>query len=121
MGYALWAGPWAEVTDSEQLLVESYHQQLVKELGRQAETEHVSMDLDTFKHQYRMAFLDLCRVIMADHWKTVTLATLRTRAALPDSKRKVFNAYNKDEEVARRLLRRLMAELDSLEDDSAWE
>ena len=56
--------------------------------------------------------------MLADHWKTVSLATLRTRAALPDNKRKVFNAYNKDEEVARRLLARMIEQVEVL--DREW-
>ena len=57
-------------------------------------------------------------MVLADHWKTVSLATLRTRAALPDNKRKVFNAYNKDEEVARRLLARMVEQVELL--DKEW-
>merc|ERR1712126_450329 len=101
----------------EQVLVEYYHQHLSDYLISQSHTTHISLDLDTFKHQYRMAFLDLCRVIMADHWRNITLETLRKRAAMPDINRKVFNAYNKDENVARRLLQRFMTEMNKLCED----
>jgi hypothetical protein len=62
-------------------------------------------------------FLDLCRTVLADHWAAASLATLRARAAMPDIKRKVFNAYNKDEAVARRMLRRMGEQLEALDRD----
>ena len=113
VAYAMWACPQAEVLDQEHQLVEFYHDQLSQELaeleppgGAQAPT------LNAFKAQYQAAFLDLCRVVLADHWSTVTPTTLAARAAMPEVKRKVFNAYNKDYGVAKRLQLRMMEELD---------
>ena len=40
-------------------------------------------NLPAFKAQYQAAFLDLCRVVIADHWSSVTPTTLATRAAMP--------------------------------------
>jgi len=120
LAYAIWACPQADVLDKEEELVETYYQYLIEELGHQGETGGQGIvELDTVKHQYRLAFIDLCRVIMVDHWKSVTLDTLRTRAGMPDNKKKVFNAYNKDEEVARRLVKKLMKDLDYL--DTVWQ
>ena len=109
VAYAMWACPQSEVLDQEQQLLEFYHGQLAQELAKEGSKVP---SLLTFKAQYQAAFLDLCRVVIADHWSTVTPSTLAARAAMPDVKRKVFNAYNKDVGVAKRLQLRMMEELD---------
>ena len=119
VAYAMWACPQSQVLDQEQQLVEYYHGQLVQELaklepsGGGGGTKVPS--LNAFKAQYKAAFLDLCRVVIADHWSIVTPTTLAARAAMPDVKKKVFNAYNKDAGVAKRLQQRMMEELDSID------
>ena len=70
------------------LQVEHYHSHLVEELG----TRGAAPSLANFRLQYTLAFLDLTRVVLADHWKIVGLETLRSRRAMPDSKKKVLIA-----------------------------
>ena len=113
VAYAMWACPQSQVLDQEQQLVEYYHGQLAQELVKLELSGSCKVpSLLAFKAQYQAAFLDLCRVVIADHWSTVTPTTLATRAAMPDVKRKVFNAYNKDAGVAKRLQLRMIEELD---------
>merc|ERR1712181_199511 len=119
VAYAMWACPQSKVLDQEQQLLVYYHGQLVQELAKFKPSGGVGgakvPTLNAFKAQYAAAFLDLCRVVIADHWSIVTPSTLAARAAMPDVKKKVFNAYNKDAGVAKRLQQRMMEELDSID------
>ena len=93
--------------------MEFYHSELVREVRVDVEVPALA----TFQQQYRLALLDLCRVVVADHWRQATPATLAARAAMPDNQKKVFNAYNKDLGVAGRLVARMVEELEALDKD----
>eukprot|EP01134_Creolimax_fragrantissima_P004289 CFRG4289T1 len=49
-----------------------------------------------FRTQFDLAFIDLGRIVIADHWSSITIDILRKRQG-----HFVFNAYNKSEGLAR--------------------
>ena len=59
------------------------------------------------KHEYEIAFLDICRAAIGGQWNVDTLDTLKKRQSLQDRQRLVFNAYNKSVPVAMWMLERM--------------
>jgi len=114
VAYAIWACPELGVLEKEEHLVDFYHKELVDAL-RSRFPDHGDVDawlpLEQLKLEYRMAFLDFCRCVVGDHWRTIKVDTIRGRQALPSQNKKVFNAYNKDVDIAKRMLRKMMEAL----------
>ena len=77
-----------------------YHEQLMVyfvEDGLASSLEHAEsfFPMPVFQAQFRSAFLDLVRVVIGDHWKTITKETFAARDGML-----AFNAYNKSLKVA---------------------
>jgi len=111
VAYAIWTCPQLSVLEREDDLVQYYHAQLVKYLQELYPEQMVEAWLtkDQFLQEYKVCFLDLSRCILADQWLTASLECIHAR-----KDKLVYNAYNKDQDIARLLLRRVMQCLDSM-------
>ena len=110
VAYAIWTCPQLCVLKKEDDLVQYYYDQLVKYLQEQYPEQMVETWLpkQQFLHEYKTCFLDLSRCILADQWMTASLESINAR-----KDKLVYNAYNKDTDIAKLLLRRVMQCLDS--------
>eukprot|EP00092_Neocalanus_flemingeri_P036354 GFUD01039577.1.p1 GENE.GFUD01039577.1~~GFUD01039577.1.p1 ORF type:complete len:793 (+),score=183.94 GFUD01039577.1:41-2380(+) len=111
VAYAIWTCPAFGVLAKEKELVQYYHSHLVNALQTNFPECEVGawLPLDQFLQEYQKCFLDLSRCIIGDQWRTVSLNTLRERKG-----KMVYNAYNKDEDIAKLLIKRVMQSLDQL-------
>ena len=111
VSYAIWTCPQFGVLDKEKELVLYYHDQLIEALLDTFPGEDVRswLPLDQFLEEYQNCFLDLSRCIIGDHWKTISLSTIRERKG-----KMVYNAYNKDDDIAKLLLTRVIQCLDEI-------
>ncbi|KNC79096.1 hypothetical protein SARC_08493 [Sphaeroforma arctica JP610] len=109
-----WAGKGLVATDVAYCIAASAHKSCFEESSLEtflafyyACLDRDSLSYDTFRTQFDLAFIDLGRIVVADHWGAITMATLRKREG-----KFVFNAYNKSEAIAIWFLRELSRCLD---------
>jgi len=111
VAYAIWTCPQLSVLVREDDHVQYYHAQLVQHLQVLYPEQMVETWLpqQQFLHEYKACFLDLSRCILADHWMAASLESIHAR-----KDKLMYNAYNKDQDIAKLLLRRVMQCLDSM-------
>eukprot|EP00122_Pirum_gemmata_P015493 Pgem_evm1s14480 len=90
------------VTPNEDLneCLKLYHQTLLNNfvvLGIASDLKNAQnlFPYSIFENQFHWSFLDLARVVIADHWKSITPIILKER-----EDRFTFNSYNKSLNVA---------------------
>jgi len=89
-------------------IINSFLQQYYNDLLQHLKLRNVSdlpsnmPSLSEFITQFRRAFLDLMKITFTEHWgPNFQLQTIKNRNSLPKDKNFMFAAYNKDESVAR--------------------
>jgi len=111
--YCIWASASADLLEEPQgeaRLLVAYHTRLVEALvaagvARDEEQAHGEiLPFAVFEREYTWALLDLARIVVGEHWKTVTPESLAERRG-----KLTFNAYNKCPRLACCLMRQVAA------------
>ena len=117
-----------DLEDDEEHLLLYYYNHLATNRGGSAGAGAGALSYATFRSQYRAAFLDLCRVVLASWWNIpgnhrpdpscrnppppTIVEVLKARQAMPDKEKMVYNACNKNLQLACWMLRRMRSYLD---------